>query len=134
MSALPIGSVMSRSSVPVVRSRSIAIDVTRNITMNGNRPHSGAPIAWNLRSWPSNTKYRSTRRTAGTTSISATVRGSRRICQSTRSAVAHQQQPVALARLVHHVAGDEEGGAGGGELVERAPQLGAQHGVEPDGR
>ena len=35
---------MSLSSVPVVRSRSIAIEVTRNITMNGNRPHSGAPI------------------------------------------------------------------------------------------
>ena len=34
-SPLPSGSVMSRSSVPLVRSRSIAIDVTRNMTMKG---------------------------------------------------------------------------------------------------
>jgi hypothetical protein len=34
--------------VPDVRSRSIAIDVTRNIKMNGNRPHIGAPTCLNV--------------------------------------------------------------------------------------
>ena len=43
-----MGIVMSRSSVPVVRSRSIVIEVTRNITMKGNSPHSGAPMCWKI--------------------------------------------------------------------------------------
>ena len=47
-SPLAIGSDISRSSVPLVRSRSIAIDVIRNMMMNGNSPHIGAPIAWKV--------------------------------------------------------------------------------------
>ena len=35
---------ISRSSVPVVRSRSIAIDVTRNMIVSGKSPTSGAPM------------------------------------------------------------------------------------------
>jgi hypothetical protein len=38
-----------------VRSRSIAIEVTRNITMKGKSPHIGAPMRWKTPSWPSNT-------------------------------------------------------------------------------
>jgi hypothetical protein len=40
---LASGIVISRSSVPVVRSRSIEIEVTRNIVMKGNIPSMGAP-------------------------------------------------------------------------------------------
>jgi hypothetical protein len=38
---------MSRSSVPLVRSRSIAIDVIRNMMISGNIPTSGTAIRWN---------------------------------------------------------------------------------------
>ena len=38
--------VISRSSVPVVRSRSIVIEVTTNIVMKGKRPTSGPPTCW----------------------------------------------------------------------------------------
>jgi hypothetical protein len=44
MSTLFSGIVISRSRVPLVRSRSIVIDVTRNIVMNGKRPRRGVPI------------------------------------------------------------------------------------------
>ena len=56
--------------------------------MNGKRPHMGAPIDWNICGLPSNTNLSSTRSTTGTTSSRAIVRGSRRICQSTRLAIA----------------------------------------------
>ena len=42
-----IGSVISRSSVPDVRSRSIVTEVTRNITTSGKIPSSGGPTCWN---------------------------------------------------------------------------------------
>ena len=51
-----------------------------------------------------------------------------------QAALAHQQQPVAARRLVHHVAGDEQRGAVAGEAVEQGPEVAPQHGVEPDGR
>src|SRR3954452_1881207 len=51
-----------------------------------------------------------------------------------QQALAHQQQPVAALGLVHHVAGDQHGGAVVGEAVEHRPQAAAQHRVEPDGR
>ena len=38
-----MGVVSSRSSVPVVRSRSIATEVTRNIVVKGNSASSGPP-------------------------------------------------------------------------------------------
>src|SRR5690606_10830935 len=37
--------------------------------------------------------------------------------------VPDQQQPVAPVRLVHDVAGDQQGGAGAGEVAEAVPQL-----------
>jgi len=52
---LPIGSDISRSSVPDVRSRSIAIEVTRNIEMNGKSPTSGPPTRSNVSDWSSKT-------------------------------------------------------------------------------
>jgi hypothetical protein len=45
MSTLCSGIVISRSSVPDVLSRSIVIEVTRNIVMNGKSPSSGVPIS-----------------------------------------------------------------------------------------
>src|SRR4029453_14728606 len=42
-------------------------------------------------------------------------------------ALADQQQPVAAPGLVHHVAGDQEGGAPIGENVELRPEVGTQH-------
>jgi hypothetical protein len=41
------GIVISRSSVPVVRSLSIVIEVTRNIVISGKTPSSGPPIRSN---------------------------------------------------------------------------------------
>ena len=46
--------LISRSSVPEVRSRSIEIEVTRNIVMNGSSPSSGGPMRWKVSGWPSN--------------------------------------------------------------------------------
>jgi hypothetical protein len=43
-----MGSVISRSSVPVVRSRSIVIDVITNISTNGKMPTSGPPTRSNV--------------------------------------------------------------------------------------
>ena len=48
-------------------------------------------------------------------------------------ALAHEEQPVAALGLVHHVAGDDEAAAVGGELVEEPPQVAPQHRVEADG-
>ena len=53
-----IGRVICRSSVPLVRSRSIAIEVIRNITMNGKRPQSGTPISRKIPGAPANTYFR----------------------------------------------------------------------------
>jgi hypothetical protein len=47
--------------------------------------------------------------------------------------VAQQQQPAAVIGLVHDVAGDQQGGAAGGEPVELFPQVHPQHRVQPDG-
>ena len=49
-------------------------------------------------------------------------------------AVAEQDQLVAVARLVEHVARDEQRRALGRELAEQRPQLPAQQRVEPDRR
>ncbi len=46
-SSLPIGVVSSRSSVPVVRSRSIAMLVIRNMITNGKTPSMIRPIRSN---------------------------------------------------------------------------------------
>ena len=173
--ALASGSVISRSSVPVVRSRSIAIEVTRNMTMNGNSPHSGAPIALERRAAgrrrrsaaaPAERRARraaarscagrggsasSTRWAVASVTraltpppASITARNARpRSCSPVRSrsacgVVGRASPPrasaaaVAFARLVHHVARDEQRRARRGQLVERLPQLGAQHRIQPD--
>ena len=81
--------VSSRSRVPLVRSRSIATQVTRNIVMNGKMPSSSSADAGRRsRGWPSKTQRSRNSSTHGTTSSSATVRGSRRSWRSTRPAVA----------------------------------------------
>ena len=48
--------------------------------------------------------------------------------------VAHQEQLVALGRLVHHVAGDQQRDAAVGEPAEGAPEVLAEHWVEANGR
>ncbi len=45
-------------------------------------------------------------------------------------ALAHQQQPVTPLRLVHDVAGDEDGAARVRQAVEELPQVAAQHRVQ----
>ena len=55
--------------------------------MNGNRPTSGPPTRSNVSSWPRRTYLNSVSSSAGTNSISTTVRGSRRNWRSTRTAV-----------------------------------------------
>ena len=54
-SPFAIGIDISRSSVPLVRSRSIAIEVTRNIEVNGKMPTSGPPTRSNVSGCPSKT-------------------------------------------------------------------------------
>ena len=72
----------------VVRSRSIAIDVTRNIEMNGNRPtQRAADRGRTLRPGRRRRSGSSVSSTGGTTSRSASVRGSRRSWRRTRAAV-----------------------------------------------
>jgi hypothetical protein len=79
--------VSSRSKVPVVRSRNIAMLVTRNMITNGKMPsmtraiRSKVPPAWSYM------KESSTSRTAGTTTSRATVRRSWRSCRRIRAAV-----------------------------------------------
>ena len=83
------GSDISRSSVPVVRSRSIAIEVTRNIVTNGKIPTSGgADAVEGLRLPVEHVLEQRQRARGGTTSTSASVRRSRRSCRRTRAAVA----------------------------------------------
>ena len=87
-SSLESGIVISRSSVPVVRSRNIVIEVIRNIMISGNSPSIGGPIRSNVPGWSSNMNLTSAIRTHGTTRTIAIVRGSRRSCSSTRRATA----------------------------------------------
>ena len=152
---MPSGIVISRSSVPVVRSRSIVIEVTRNITMNGKSPSSGAPICWNtgrvavedvLEQHQQDGRHDEQQRDRArvvahlaqharrrwrqvTAALIARLRSlderQERLARGPRSPVslaqlppassaratrpvAHQQQVVALGRLVHHVARDEQ--------------------------
>ena len=62
--------------------------------MNGKRPHIGAAMCSNVAGCESNTYLSSVSRPTGTTSRSAIVRGSRRICQSTRRPVAVTSRSV----------------------------------------
>lgn len=48
-------------------------------------------------------------------------------------AVAHQHQLIAASRLVHHMAGDQQGRPARRQLVEQRPQRAPQHGVQADG-
>ena len=82
-----MGVVSSLSSVPDVRSRSIAIDVTRNMQSSGNRPRIGPPMRSNV-SVPENTYLRIVVSAHGATSSNAMVRLSWRNCWRTRCAVA----------------------------------------------
>ena len=79
--------VISRSSVPDVRSRSVAIEVIRNISRNGKMPSSAGAIRENSAA-ESNTYRSSTISSVGTATSSTTVRGSCLSWRSTRPAVA----------------------------------------------
>lgn len=75
-SALPRGMARRRSRVPEVRSRRVAMEVTRNIVMSGKMPSSEAPMLSKVPGLPSKT-YRSRKSmTQGTRSIRAIERGS----------------------------------------------------------
>ncbi len=56
MSSFASGIVISRSSVPLVRSRSIAIEVTTNIDEKGKIPTIGPPTRSNVADWSMKTK------------------------------------------------------------------------------
>ena len=72
-----------------MRSRSIAIEVTRNIEMNGKMPEQRPADAVERAAGARRRRTcSSVSSTDGTTSSSASVRGSRRSCASTRAAVA----------------------------------------------
>jgi hypothetical protein len=51
-----------------------------------------------------------------------------------QAALAHQQQPVAACRLVHHVTGDQQRRSLAREPVEQRPEIAPEHGIEADGR
>ncbi|CAM5649880.1 hypothetical protein STENM223S_00876 [Streptomyces tendae] len=54
-SPLPRGMARRRSRVPEVRSRRVAMDVTRNIVISGKMPRSEAPMLSKVRGLPSKT-------------------------------------------------------------------------------
>lgn len=83
-----IGMDIRRSSVSVLRSRSIVMDVTTNITRNGNSPSSLGASRSNATA-ELKTYLSRTMSTTGTTSMSASVRGSCRSWTRIRRAVAH---------------------------------------------
>jgi len=82
------GNDMSRSSVPEMRSRSIAIDVTRNMTMNGKRPHIGAAMCSNVWGCESKTYRSSVRSPTGTPSSIAIEKNGRDMAVAARGGVA----------------------------------------------
>ena len=88
------GIVISRSSVPVVRSRRTVIEVTRNIETSGKNPTSGAPTARTC-CGRRRTRTRAASSSGGTTKRSATVRGSWRNWRSTRQRVAYRPRSSA---------------------------------------
>ena len=77
----------SRSRVPLVRSRSMLMLVTKNIVVKGKIP-SNVSATWSNAGRASNIWFVSTSSRLGTTSRRATVRRSPRSCASTRRAVA----------------------------------------------
>ena len=87
-SPLPSGIENSRSSVPLRRSRSVAMLVTRNITMNGKSASIAGPIVANT-SVSVNIHATRPMSRLGTTRSSPMVRGSWRIWESTRPVVAN---------------------------------------------
>ena len=178
-SSFASGSVISRSSVPVVRSRSIVIEVTTNIVLKGKSPTKrpshllegrqvlveGAPQQGEQegRDAEHQDDRSAGRGGAAVSTRTATAHVTRALTPVTRSSirarnasssccapgaptqavgavdgeqapVAHQQQLVAVLGLLHHVAGDEQGRAGGGQRGEGRPEVAAQHRVEADGR
>lgn len=54
-SPLPSGMARRRSRVPEVRSRRVAIEVTRNIVISGKMPRSEAPMESKVCGLPSKT-------------------------------------------------------------------------------
>ncbi|CAM5628104.1 hypothetical protein SVIOM74S_02161 [Streptomyces violarus] len=54
-SPLPRGMARRRSRVPEVRSRRVAMEVTRNIVISGKMPRRDAPMLSKVRGLPSKT-------------------------------------------------------------------------------
>ena len=115
---------------PSCRSRSIVIDVTRNMLISGKRPeHRARRRCWKTCSRPAKSWSTRTISTHGTTSSSAIVRGSRRSCESTRAAVApvreraHGVLPASTSRRNAVV---EVGGAGARAAARRGVEVGEQ--------
>jgi hypothetical protein len=72
---LPIGSVISRSRVAVVRSRKVVTEVIRNMIRNGNTPSRAGATREKVRS-ELKTKRSNTMSSDGTRTSMTTVRGS----------------------------------------------------------
>ncbi len=68
------GSAISRSRVPERRSRSMAIEATRNIDTSGKTPMSGNPTRWNTSGRESKAYLTRVSNTLGTARRSASVR------------------------------------------------------------
>src|SRR5665213_3432782 len=97
-----MGIVSRRSSVPPVRSRKVATDVTGYVTPDQRHERRLEVLA-----------IRARQQTRG---------GG--VCQD--PPVAHEQKPLTTLGLVHDVARDEQGRPGGREPVEERPQAPAQ--------
>jgi hypothetical protein len=95
--------------VPLVRSRTSATLVTRNIATNGKTPSITGATRWNTAGVAANTSENSPQHGA------------------------QQHQPFAPVCLVHNVARHQQGHAMFvGERTEQLPQVAPQHRVEPD--
>ena len=80
--------------VLVARSRRVATEVTRNMTIRGKIPSRGGPNRLNSPSRPWRIQASNPMRTAGTANSIATVRGSCRSCRRTRPVVAPVRRRV----------------------------------------
>ena len=96
MSALCIGEAMRLSSVPEVRSRTVATAVRRNMINSGKTARMDSSIWETSGSAPAKISWRSVTSTMGTKVTRATERGSCRSWRRTRPAMAN------VSRLMLH--------------------------------
>ena len=106
-----------------MRSRSIAIEVIRNIMISGKRPIMGAPMRSNVCGWLSKMYLKRMSRAGATRKTIASVRRSRRSWPSTRAVVASvrccsrclREGDEGVLELVAVGALEQLGGAAGGD-------------------